>query len=299
MQQDLSYIEEKLNIKIYVTKEGCDLLNKAQSRIARERKVILDEREVLAPSSWIFLLSDETIDGFATRLENEYYICINKGVIEEQGTYLKKLDWSFISDELQRDKYISDMIEYGFYFFVFHEYAHIFCGHVDAGLSSPADIKAQECEADMFAMDYLIKYIVNFNLAKNYTIELEKLFLAIYFLFDNMKRDRWEEWYNDKLIQNYYLPEREEKRKHPLYAQRMLYLYEMLNIVIVMDKAQLLPIKEDIIEKLRILKRLTDKEIPHMENNYQIVEDSIKKLKESMKDIRKKIPRIEKFVDEE
>lgn len=54
-------------------------------------------------------------------------IFVNRGIIEEQKLYLETFDWNFISDE-KREQYIDDMIEYGFYFIVFHEYAHIFVG---------------------------------------------------------------------------------------------------------------------------------------------------------------------------
>lgn len=84
--------------------------------------------------------------------------------------------------------------------------------------------------------------------------EIEKLFLAIYFMMENSQANEYREFYNDKLIQNYYDPERIEKRDHPLNAQRIIYLYEMLNILIVDEKVQLLPIREGIINKLKIVK---------------------------------------------
>lgn len=293
MGKNLKEIEKELNVTIYVTKEGCELLNDVQYRIARERKVILDEKEILVPGCNIYFVKNDLIDAIATKIEDEYYICINHGVVEAQKNYLEKLDWSFITDETLREEYISELIEYGFYFFVFHEYAHIFCGHVDACLSNPEDKKAQECEADIFSMEYLVKYIIASENIENYTTELEKLFLAIYFLFENMQKERWEEWYNDKLMQNYYDPESVEKRKHPLSAQRMLYLYELLNVVVVTDEIEVLPVKDNIIEKLRILKRMTDKDRPNRDNDFKIVEESIQQLKESIKQIREKIPRID------
>lgn len=293
MGKNLKEIEKELNVTIYVTKEGCELLNDVQYRIARERKVILDEKEILVPGCNIYFVKNDLIDAIATKIEDEYYICINHGVVQAQKNYLEKLDWSFITDETLREEYISELIEYGFYFFVFHEYAHIFCGHVDACLSNPEDKKAQECEADIFSMEYLVKYIIASENIENYTTELEKLFLAIYFLFENMQKERWEEWYNDKLMQNYYDPESVEKRKHPLSAQRMLYLYELLNVVVVTDGIEVLPVKDNIIEKLRILKRMTEKDIPNRDNDFKIVEESIQQLKESIKQIREKIPRID------
>ena len=292
MERDLHQLEKDLKIKFYITEEGCNLINNAQSRITRERIVIRDEKEILIPGCNIYIVKNQAIDACVTKLDDEYYIFVNSGVIEEQRKYLEKLNWSFIPDVSQRAEYINDIIEYGFYFIVFHEYAHVYCGHVDACLDDSVDKKAQECEADMFAMDYLVKYIIHTQPSQSCIAELEKMFLAIYFQFENMQKERWQEWYNDKILENYYNPEKEDKRDHPLSAQRILYLYEMLNIVIVTDKTELLPIKEKILEKLKILKRLEGKEIPNREVEYNVARDSVQKLKMSVKEIREKIPRM-------
>ena len=50
-------------------------------------------------------------------------------------------------------------------------------------------------------------------------------------------------------MQNYYDSDKIQKRDHPLDVQRILYLYDMLNIVVITDEVKLLPIKENIIEK--------------------------------------------------
>ena len=294
MERDLHQLEKDLKIKFYITEDGCNLINNVQSRITRERIVIRDEKEILIPGCNIYVVKNEAIDAFVTKLDDEYYILVNSGVIEEQRKYLEKLDWSFISDASQRAEYINDIIEYGFYFIVFHEYAHVFCGHVDACLDDPAEKKAQECEADMFAMDYLVKYIILIHMQSSQSCiaELEKMFFAIYFQFENMQKERWQEWYNDKILENYYNPEKEDKRDHPLSAQRILYLYEMLNIVIVTDKTEVLPIKEKILEKLKVLKRLDGKDIPNRELDYNVARDSVQKLITSVKEIREKIPRM-------
>ncbi len=292
MGKDLRQIEGELKVKIYITSEGSNLLNKVRSKIVRERKVILDEKEILIPGCRIYLVKNETIDGFVTKIDDEYCICVHSGVIEEQKAYLEKMDWKFISNETQRVEYINDIIEYGFYFFVFHEYAHVYCGHVDACLGDSKDKRAQECEADMFAMDYLVEYITSIQPIEILMAELEKLFLAVYFLFENMQKTRWEEWYNDKLLENYYCHEKEEKREHPLSAQRMLYLYEMINVGVITDKIQLLPVKKNVIEKLKVLKGLEESEIPRRDNDYKIAKDSVQKLKEDVKCIREKISRM-------
>lgn len=297
MENIIRFLEDN-NKKLYVTERGCELINHAQEMIARERMVIWDERKVIVPGCQLQLVDGTDINAFVTKIDGEYCIFVNKGIIEEQKLYLEELDWSFIPGGVQRAEYIDIMIEYGFYFSVFHEYAHIFCGHVDAELSDPTDKKAQECEADMFAMDYMIKYIEYNNEIGDYVTELEKLFLAVYFLFERKQKQNEEELYDNKLIQNYYDNDRIKKRNHPLDAQRILYLYEMLNIFIVTDKVRMLPVKEKILEKLRILKRLTDVDLPKNELAYLNVDKSVQDLKKTLKDIREKIPRGNKNIED-
>lgn len=194
--------------------------------------------------------------------------------------------------EKEKEQYLDDIIEYGFYFIAAHEYAHIFCGHLDVKLIEPTELIAEECEADMFSIDYLMKYIQFTHPIENITEEVQKLFLAVYFLFENMQRQNYREFYNDKLMQNYYDPDRIQKRDHPLDAQRILYLYDMLNIVVVTDEAKLLPIKENIIKNLRNIKGIGNTELPTNDIKYSIVEESIHKIRKSIKDIQEKIPRI-------
>ena len=107
-----------------------------------------------------------------------------------------------------------------------------------------------------------------------------------------MQKQDYREFYNDKLLQNYYDPERINKRDHPLDAQRMLYLYEMINIVVVTDEIKLLPVKENILQKLISIKKITDANIPHRECDYRVVNESLQSFKNSLQEIRKKIPRI-------
>lgn len=286
----MRYLDTEGHKKLYFTKSGCDMINCAQEMITRERIVIRDEKNIVIPGCRLYLTNSETINAFTTKIDDVYCIFINKGVLEEQKTYLEGLKWDFLDIE-KREKFIEGMIEYGFYFLVFHEYAHIYCGHVDAGLTDFSDKKAQECEADIFAIDYLVSFILNFK-REEVANELEKMYLAAFFLFQKMQKQNYLEIYNDKLIQNYYDEERADKRDHPLDAQRILYLYEMLNIVVVTENVQLLPIKENILEKIKILKGVSDSELPRRENDYLIANESIQKLKKTVADIRKKIPRI-------
>ena len=275
----------------YRTEKGYNLVNQAQEMITRERCVVLDEKQILIPGCEIWFTDGEVIDAFATKENETYYMFINKAIIEEQKEYLEKLNWKFLIDSGIKEEYIDSLIEYGLYFVIFHEYAHILCGHVEANLEDHEDKKAEECEADMFSMDYLINFLLHTKESIEWSSEIEKLFLAIYFMMENSQANEYREFYNDKLIQNYYDPERLEKRDHPLNAQRIIYLYEMLNILIVDEKVQLLPIREGIINKLKIVKNISENRDSNVKN-YNVINDSIRQLKQSLINIRKKIPRL-------
>lgn len=275
----------------YRTEKGYNLVNQAQEMITRERCVVLDEKQILIPGCEIWFTDGEVIDAFATKENETYYMFINKAIIEEQKEYLEKLNWKFLIDSGIKEEYIDSLIEYGLYFVIFHEYAHILCGHVEANLEDHEDKKAEECEADMFSMDYLINFFLHTKESIEWSSEIEKLFLAIYFMMENSQANEYREFYNDKLIQNYYDPERIEKRDHPLNAQRIIYLYEMLNILIVDEKVQLLPIREGIINKLKIVKNISENRDSNVKN-YNVINDSIRQLKQSLINIRKKIPRL-------
>jgi hypothetical protein len=274
----------------YRTEKGYNLVNQAQEMITRERCVVLDEKQILIPGCEIWFTDGEVIDAFATKENETYYMFINKAIIEEQKEYLEKLNWKFLIDSGIKE-YIDSLIEYGLYFVIFHEYAHILCGHVEANLEDHEDKKAEECEADMFSMDYLINFLLHTKESIEWSSEIEKLFLAIYFMMENSQANEYREFYNDKLIQNYYDPERIEKRDHPLNAQRIIYLYEMLNILIVDEKVQLLPIREGVINKLKIVKNISENRDSNVKN-YNVINDSIRQLKQSLINIRKKIPRL-------
>ena len=275
----------------YRTEKGYNLVNQAQEMITRERCVVLDEKQILIPGCEIWFTDGEVIDAFATKENETYYMFINKAIIEEQKEYLEKLNWKFLIDSGIKEEYIDSLIEYGLYFVIFHEYAHILCGHVEANLEDHEDKKAEECAADMFSMDYLINFLLHTKESIEWSSEIEKLFLAIYFMMENSQANEYREFYNDKLIQNYYDPERIEKRDHPLNAQRIIYLYEMLNILIVDEKVQLLPIREGIINKLKIVKNISENRDSNVKN-YNVINDSIRQLKQSLINIRKKIPRL-------
>lgn len=278
--------------KIYYTESGYNLVNQAQEMIARERCVALDEKKILIPGCEIWFTDGEVIDAFATKEDKMYYMFINKAIVEEQKEYLENLNWEFFADSEIKEKYVDSLIEYGLYFVIFHEYAHILCGHVDADLEDYEDKKAEECEADMFSMDYLITFLLHTKKSTEWSSEIEKLFLAIYFMMENSQANEYREFYNDKLMQNYYDSEKIEKRDHPLDLQRILYLYETLNIITVDENVQLLPIKDEIINKLKIVKNINEYGKRIIDDDFKIIKDSIRQLEQSLICIQKKIPRL-------
>ncbi len=50
------------------------------------------------------------------------------------------------------------------------------------------DKKAEECEADMFSMDYLINFLLHTKESIEWSSEIEKLFLAIYFMMEKIPK---------------------------------------------------------------------------------------------------------------
>lgn len=290
MEKIIKYLKDVYNQELYFSEYGCKLIHSVQEMITRERIVIRNEKKISIPGCLLFLTNQNSIDAFSTKIDEKYCVFIYKGVIEDQKLYLEQYNWSFVGQ--QKDNYINDIIKYGFYFLAFHEYAHIYCGYTDGGLTDANDKTSQECEADMFSMDYLMKYILVNNDANDYVCELEKLYFAIYFLLEKMQKQHYEEFYNGRLIQNYYDLERIKQRSHPLDFQRMLYLYKMLNVIIGTDKLQILPVKDSIIEKLISIKGYENRELPNRDGDYIIAEESVQNLIKSLEDIRKKIPRI-------
>ena len=71
----------------------------------------------------------------------------------------------------------------------------------------------------------------------------------------------------------------------------------MLSIVVITDKMVELPVRGKILEKIRKLKRTEGKEIS--EWKIGMIDDSVQKLKESVKQIRVKIPRMEEDLSED
>lgn len=181
----------------YRTEKGYNLVNQAQEMITRERCVVLDEKQILIPGCEIWFTDGEVIDAFVTKEDETYYMFINKAIIEEQKEYLEKLNWKFLIDSGIKEEYIDSLIEYGLYFVIFHEYAHILCGHVEANLEDHEDKKAEECEADMFSMDYLINFLLHTKESTEWSSEIEKLFLASYFMMENSQANEYREFYND------------------------------------------------------------------------------------------------------
>jgi len=57
-------------------------------------------------------------------------------------------------------------------------------------------------------------------------------------------------------------------------------------------KKSILPIKENILEKIKMIKKLEDKNIQNRDSEYLAINESIEKLKVQLMDIKQKIPRL-------
>lgn len=285
----VKYLESK-NESIYLSDAGFEYINLAQELISRERLAAYEDRHIVIPGVCLYLINNSSINAFATKIDDKYCIFVNKGIIEEQKTFLETLNWAGLNIT-DPNAYIESMIKYGFLFIVFHEYGHIFCGHLESGLYDAVDMQAKECEADKFSMDYLIKYTMLKYTNSEWTDELKKIFLAEYFLLDKMQKQNFTDYYNGRLMQNYYDKDIISKRDHPLDYQRIMYLFAMLNIVVIKDTIEPIAVKECCIHDLKILKNIDEDRLEFKDNNYLIVKESIDKLMESVNEIRKKIPR--------
>lgn len=288
LDKEREYLERYHKGKeFYYTEEIIALIGNIQQIICQEYYTILSNNNIKIPLCNIATIKDETINAFSDRYENEYFIFVNKGVCVDFREYLETLNWEFIQDEDEKKKYIDSIIEYGFYFIVLHEYGHVFCGHTDAKLDDFNEKQAQEYIADSFAFEALLQYIVKNNTVDEWTNELEKIFLSIYLILKKWKKSECRDIYNDSNWKNFYDPEEIKKRDHPLNIQRLLYLFEDLNIIDV-----ILPVKERIIEKIKLIKKLDDiddEEKTMIDQTYKIVEDSITQLKKMAVDVQKKL----------
>lgn len=99
MDKIIKFLEDVFNKKIYISDKGCTLINHAQEMIDRERIVVQEERNILIPGCGLQLVDDVKQNAFTTKIEDEYWIFVNRGIIEEQKLYLETFDWNFISDE--------------------------------------------------------------------------------------------------------------------------------------------------------------------------------------------------------
>lgn len=278
---NIEKIEQYLQKKghsIYITEQGCQYVSKIQEILKKGRRINKDRKEEPLPEADFVLIEGTSVNASSTKCGDNYYIFINKGIIEEQREYLQRYDWKSFLDEEEIEQYLDSIIEYGFYFIAMHEYAHILCQHAVA--ADAEENITKESEADMFSMSFLVKYIGYIQPDENLIEEEEKMFLAVYFLLENMGKQDYRELYNDRLMENYYSPDKVQKRDHPLVAQRIFYLYDMLNIVVVTNEVKKLPLKDRVIEKLCKIKGLNNikKSIDNI--NYNLVEDSICNIKE-------------------
>ena len=80
-----------------------------QTLIAQERWIIKKEKQIKIPEVYIFTVIGDTVNAFATKIDEEYYICINYGMIDRTREYLNELNMEEIQD---KEEYISKLVEY-------------------------------------------------------------------------------------------------------------------------------------------------------------------------------------------
>ncbi|MED9965880.1 MAG: hypothetical protein UFJ18_03695 [Blautia sp.] len=61
MEKIMKYLEDEFHKKLYITENGCNLINRVQEMITRERIVIKNERNIMVPGCQLQLVDDETI----------------------------------------------------------------------------------------------------------------------------------------------------------------------------------------------------------------------------------------------
>ena len=289
----IDFLKQKQGKTLDYSKTTIDLINQLYSYIGYLRCDTQKQRQLLLPPVEIWVVEDKDINALVTKIKEEYCILVNNGIINEHEQYLNGFNWKDIPGISDVDQYIHDIIRYSFGFMVFHEYAHVICGHVDSRLDNAIQKQASEMEADQVAVDCMINIILFSTKVEEYTSELEKLFFSIYFSFSDMDRNEWREEYNDKKLYNYYDEDMKAKRTHPLSFQRIFYIYQMFNVIVLNGKGlKTLPIRENLIEKLMILKKLDLKGIPNKASDLPIINESIEKIDEEVKKIRDTIPRI-------
>lgn len=96
------------------SEEGIRLINLAQEMIARERQVVLQEKNILIAGCYIDMVDDDTINAFATKYDNEYYIFVNRGIVDAHRSYLESLNWSFINNEEEKRNIFNHCLSMGF-----------------------------------------------------------------------------------------------------------------------------------------------------------------------------------------
>ena len=290
----INEIEEWLrrtdNGSLWISEEACKLINLAQELIANERTIVKNEIRIVIPGIELWTKTGDTVNALSTKINDTYCVFVNKSVLENLREYYRTLNYDTFTLE-EKELYVEKLVKYSWLFIVFHEYAHILCGHTEASLDDMKDKCAQEYEADMFAMDYLIGWVIRES-GDLYMDELEDLYIAVYLLIGRMQKDRWQDFYDDKRIQSYYDPDCIGQRDHPLSAQRLLYLFSMFSMFTFDGKMTPLPIKKEILGKLIKLKNIREDSFEKIsDNNFGIVENSIRELQKQVEEIRIKIPR--------
>ena len=273
----------------YFSEETCDLITQFYDLIARERIVIYQEKQFIIPRAEIICIKDEIINGFVQKCLDGYCILINTGVLLEHRYFLEQLNWDNTCSSIDVKEYIDKLIDYSFLYIAFHEYAHVLCGHVDNYTELKIEQLAREVEADEVAVDYLIKYVSCNTSINRIQSELVALYLAIYYVLEELREKEYREDYNGRKLINYYDSKYYNNRSHPLYEQRHIYISAMFNVIL---QNKVLPIREEAKKAIDLLSIDEDKKIITNPSDKIVIDESIKRLNKGLQELRRKIPRL-------
>jgi len=280
----IRHIYKEHNAKIYVDKEQINWMNRLTEMIAREAVIIAQEKQRAIPIPDIYFVDNDKLGALESQYNGKYYILLNN------GNFIAHKEFVMRRIEKQGGKFninlIDKLVDYTIMFVAMHEYLHIYCGHC---LTEETEKLAQEAEADKEATNYLIKKIINDFSGEEILEELVACFVAIFYYFKHMDEQiEYNDNYNIKLAENYY---ETKHRTHPLNSQRIMYIFNCFNIILVDENGNsIVAIKDAIIEALFSLGEKKTDNI-HAEALYGLCDDSIKKIEGWVEEIRIKIPR--------
>lgn len=281
------YIFDTYKLKVIYSVEIVELISSYYDMFEKVVIPVWQETGIEIPFPEICFVEKEALNGFSFMYQGRYYIVIYSGVLT---LYKRGLQERFSKRGKNiADGYLAKLHEYAVLFVVMHEYMHMFCGHC---LGDNDDKMAKEVEADIEAVNFIVKKILQESSSENVENELITSFIGIFYFFKFMEAFSTDEKYNVALLENHY---DEKGRDHPLTSQRVLYIYKCYNVFLYNEEKNVFyQVKDRIIDKLLEMGE-KQKESSYMDNMYVIEEDKIEELQKEVEQLRIKIPRMGKF----